>query len=175
MATQIKKSAKAGKTKKGPSAVRIKLEKDLKGLVGKINDEGLVFLLKQAHVILHNMQVDMINQDIVDLESSKKRGKPQKAVKEDSRPLAEIKPATDNKSFIIVMNNARKIFSLQEMKSLVAICEAAKSGTDGASRLYSWFTQNRKDVLGDVGIGNARHPLLVVLYDLVKRSYKTGR
>jgi hypothetical protein len=170
-----KKSAKAASQKKGSSAQRARLERELKAYVAKIDEEGLIFLLKQAHVILHNMEVDKINREIVELEGTKQKGKSKTAGTVVSRSLVEIKPSSDNKSFIIVFDNSRKIFDLQEMRRIVAICQAARSDIDASSRLYAWFSQNRKDVLGDVGIGSARHPVLPELYRLVKRTYTTGK
>jgi hypothetical protein len=164
-----------GKSKKGASPARARLEKELKERTAKIDDQGLIFLLKQAQVILHNMQVDKINTEIDKFESSKKKGKFEKEVKEVARASAEVKPSSDGKSFIIVMNNARKIFNLPEMRKIVGICEIARSDVDASARLYSWFHQNRRDVLGDAGIGNPRNPVLSVLYKIIKSKYKTKK
>jgi hypothetical protein len=167
--------AMANKPKKAANPQRVRLEKELKAQISKIDNEGLIFLLKQVQTILHNMQVDKINKEIDKFESTGQKGKSGKAVKEVIRTAAEVKPQADGKSFIIILNNARKIFSLAEMRKLVSICEFAKSEGDASSRLYSWFSQNRGDVIGDVGIGNPRNPVLAELYKAVKSKYKTKK
>ncbi len=164
-----------GGKKKSASQERARLEKELKAKIAKIDDEGLVFLLKQAHVILHNLEVDKINREIDRFESTRKKEKPGKVVKGATVAAAEIKPGADGKSFIIVLNNARKIFNLPEMRKMVAICEYARGESDASAKLYSWFSQNRGDVLGDAGIGNPRNPTLALLYKVIKSKYKTKK
>jgi hypothetical protein len=172
--TSASKSAKS-KTQAKQSPQRIKLKKELVNYIDRIDDEGLIFLLKQAHVLIHNIEVDKINREIVELESVRSKSKKPAAQKQAASSAVDIKPSSDNKTFIIVINNARKIFSLDEMRSLVGISNAATSDADGSARLYRWFSQNRGDVLGDAGIGSPGNPVLALLYRLVKKTYKVKK
>jgi hypothetical protein len=171
------KPAASIKAARGSNSRRLELEKELIGYIKKVNEEGLIFLLKQAHVISHNMEVDKINDRIVEYEGSKARNKDKtgKPVPRTTGYSVEIKGEPEKKSFIIVFDKARKIFNLQEMRSIVKICENSSGDKDASVKLYRWFLTNRQDVLGDTGIGSAGHPILPVLYSTVKKTYRSKR
>ncbi len=88
-----------------------------------------------------------------------------------NKTTIDVKEADDGSSFIIIINNARNFFALDEMRKLVAICHAAESETDAARRLYNWFTQYRKDVLVDTDIGGAGDQALFTMYRFIKGKY----
>ena len=177
--TNTGKSPSAGKQpvkeakKKGGQ--RDRLEKELKDLLGGIDEEGLLFLLKQANVIIHNMQIDKLNREIVEYET-KKRGSASKkkkpAGKTSGSGSASIEELPNKKSFFITMNNVRKIYSLDEMRSLVSICHASDSAGEASERLYRWLRQNRGDVFTDGSLKGPADPALEVLYKLIIKSYK---
>ncbi|MBN2534065.1 MAG: hypothetical protein JXB88_14340 [Spirochaetales bacterium] len=154
---------------------REKLEKELKGLLKKIDAEGLIFLLKQARVMIHNVQVDKINREIVEYESKRKTKTGGKSIKPTkSRAAAvEIEEINQGKSFFIRLNNARKIFNLDEMRSLVSICHGADDEIQAGMRIYRWLKSNRIDVLSDCNIAGNGDPHLAVLYKMIISKYKT--
>lgn len=171
--TVKKKTAKTKTAKK--ASQRERLEKELKGLLKKLDEEGLIFLLKQAQVMIHNMQVDKINREIVEYESKRKTktgGKSSKTVNRKAGAV-QIDEINQGKSFFIRLKDARKIFNLDEMRSLVKICHGAGDKIQAAVRLYRWFKRNRIDVLSDCHIAGDGDPYLALLYNTIKNTYQT--
>ena len=165
--------------KKTPKRVsqRDRLEKELKGLLKKVDEQGLLFLLKQAQVIIHNLQVDKINKEIVVYESKKKtiaKGKSNKVRKEKTTGVC-IEEINQGKSFFITLKNARKIFDLAEMRSLVKICHGAGDSVQAGIRLYRWFARNRKDVLSDCAIAGNADPYIILLYNTIIKTYEVKK
>jgi hypothetical protein len=173
--TAMAKSTKKPVSKKSTRQVsqRTRMEKELKDLLKKIDEEGLIFLLKQANIIVHNMQVDKLNKEIVEYERKKGKkttsNKQQKYIK--STGSAMIEETGGGKSFIITLNGTRKIFSLPEMKKIVHICHAAGNRLHACRQLYNWFYRNRTDVFADGGISGAGDPALAMLYSTIVKTY----
>jgi hypothetical protein len=74
-------------------------------------------------------------------------------------------------SFVIVINRARNFFDINEMRSLVQMCHAARNEVDAAVRMYTWFQGRRKDVLIDTEIVNAADPALKTIYHYLVTHY----
>ena len=152
---------------KKPSS-RKKLEQDLIRMIRDVDEEGLIFLTKQAHVILHNMQVDRINQDIEDLERTKPMAK---AAKSTSGGV-DIVESGGETSFVLVIQSARKILAVEELRNLVSICYDSADADTAAARIYTWLSRERRDILLDADIQRKSHPALISLYELIKARYK---
>ena len=163
------KSVKVPKKKPSKQATpRERLEQELIGMIEQIDEEGLVFLARQAHVLIHNRQVDNINRAVDELQQDRTEATERKV------PAAAAVRIEDagGKAFIMVIEGARKMLSLEEMRSLVKICYAAEDASDGAGRLFNWLSKDRKDVLIDAAIGRRAHPALEALYKYIKSQYK---
>jgi hypothetical protein len=173
MAKSTKKSVSKKSTRQ--SYQRNRLEKELKDLLKKIDEEGLIFLLKQANIIIHNMQVDKLNKEIIEYESKKRKktrsGKQKIQTKIAGSPMIE--EAGGGKSFIITLNGTRKIFSIAEMRKIVQICHAAGNRINACRQLYNWFYRNRTDVFADGGLSGAGDPALAMLYRTILKTYNT--
>ncbi len=177
-------SAKGNRSKSGEQALR----KELAGLVQSIDSEGLSFLIKQANILLHNLQVEKINKELHKLSAIDQK------IKKDSRAGGADKAAgkkadkaagktagipvsvdieESGSNFILVMRTSRKFLSLKEMRSLVRVCQAAESGSAAGPRLYRWFSRNRTDVLSDAQISGPADPQLGGIYELIADRYKT--
>jgi hypothetical protein len=74
-------------------------------------------------------------------------------------------------SFIIVINRARNFFDINEMRSLVQMCHAARNEIDATVRMFTWFQGRRKDVLIDTKIDNAIDPALKTIYHYLVTHY----
>ncbi len=161
---------------------RDRLRKDLLSLLDQVDDDGLVFLIRQAQTIIHNLQVDRINEDITELNRERAaKGAGRKAgARRGGRPAAP--PAADatvtidegagRSSFIIGIGNTRKAFSLDEMRALARVAQAAANDADGARRLYAWLSRNRRDVLVDMGAGTATHAALLEVHRAIRQRYR---
>ena len=134
-----------------------------------IDEEGLLFLTKQANVLIYNKRVEEINRQAGDIKG--KKAPPQKETKRE-RFTVGVEEKNDGEHFYIILENARIFFNRTEMRSIVKICHAAENETDASQRLYRWFSKNRKDLLIDGGIASSKSPFLANIYKKLISTYK---
>ncbi len=170
-----KKSAAAKSAKSSPKAKgRQKTGRDILAdqlvkLSKDMNEEGLKFLIQQAQVILHNMQVEKINEEMRKLDTMDRvsRKSPELDV-----GRVDIQEAANKNHFILIINRARKFLVLEEMRKLVKICHAAGNEKEASPRLYRWLSENRQDILVDAAVGGSNDPVLGAVYNLIIARYK---
>ncbi len=154
--------------KKKPDPRRAKLEKELKDAIKEVDEEGLLFLLQQADVLIHNARVDRLNRVAQEIRGSKKAAAP--------APVAatgvDIEESEGGKVFFLTLGKSRKVLNLEEMKRIVRICYAAESKSEALRQLYTVFQRERRDILSDARIGSAQHPLLGELFSAVRGRFK---
>ena len=160
---------KSEKPERTPGQQNEKLIKQLNKLIIDLNEEGLRTLIRQTHIMLHNMQVEM---SIQECNKSKKKQKAGEKSLPQNKHTIEVEAADDNRYFILIINYARNFFSLEEMKKLVKICHFSEDESDAAGRLYNWFSKNRKDVLQDTNIEGVTDAALNTIYNFIKTNYK---
>ena len=150
--------------KKEPSE-RDKLLKELRSLIKEVDEEGLAFLIQQARVIQHNMKIDELNREAEKLHQKKTGARPGKEAG------VSIERGSFGRSYILVINNQRKIIDQEEILSLAEIARSAKTENTALDRLYRWIEANRDDILLDAAIepkdGNLR-----ALYSTLKTQFK---
>jgi hypothetical protein len=143
------------------------LIKQLTALLKIVDEDGLLFLIKQAQVFIYNKKVDEQNAEI-------KKGVKITVKKPpfSDKVSMEIKEADDGSSFIFVINRARKFFTREEMRIIVNICNISSDERDAMRRLFTWFKNNRGDVLNDIGIEVSADPALGTIYNYISQRYK---
>ena len=154
------------KAKKSAPSGRAKIEKELKDALGEIDEEGLLFLLRQAQVLIHNTRVDKLNREA---------GTPRvvtAAAPEPDRPAVSIETSNGGKTIFLTLGRSRKVLTPEEMKRIVQICYAAESRSEALRRLFTVLARERKDILADATIGNPDNPLLVGLFEAVRARYR---
>jgi hypothetical protein len=157
------------KGRKKTDTGRAKLEKELREALGEIDEEGLLFLLRQAQVLIYNARVDRINQDAAKL----KGGKAQTVKAAREAPLTvSIEESDNGKSIFLTLGKARKVLTPEEMRQLVRICYAAETKSEALRQLFTVLARERKDILADAMIGNPDNPLLVALFTTVRNTYR---
>jgi hypothetical protein len=138
---------------------------------GQVDEEGLLFLLRQANTLIHNQKVDEVNRELAELSS-----KPGRAVAGGAgrRTGAGVSiDESDNRSAIfLTLGSTRKVLNLPELKQLVRICYAAETKTDALRQLYTVLARERSDILADAGIGNPANPLVEGLFHALRRKYR---
>jgi hypothetical protein len=160
----------AGKTS---SPQRVRLKAMLSGAIEQIDEEGLLFLLRQANVLIHNQKVDEVNRELAALP-----GKPGRAASSGSAAgrgsaaVVAIDESGDRSATFLTLGNVRKVLSLEELKRLVRICYSADSKTDALQQLYRVLAQERSDILKDAGIRSAANPILEGLFYALRRKYR---
>ena len=158
--------------KKGP---RDKLRKELVSLLDQVDDEGLIFLIRQAQTIVRYLQVDRLNQEITELNQRRERalagGRKTRKAATAAEPVT-IDEGSGRTTFIVGIGSTRKVFSLEEMRALARVAQAAEDDADGSRRLYSWLSRNRRDVLVDMSARSAAHPALALMHRAIRKRYK---
>ena len=148
---------------------RDRLEAELREAAGRIDEEGLVFLLEQANVLIHNARVEELRRKRSDSEEAEADAGAQ--LRAPAREAASMEVGADGKTVFITLGTARKVLSAAEAELVVRVCRAAEAEAEASRRLYALFARERRDILSDAGIASAQSPLLGALYRAVmKRS-----
>jgi hypothetical protein len=164
-------------TKKAPGAPseRARMEKELRQAMTEVDEEGLLFLLRQAQVLVHNARIDRLNRET----TAKGRGSaaasraPKPAARDaDSGKAVSFEQAQGGKSIFLTIGGARKVMTNEELKRLVRICYAAETKSDALSQLYRVLSQERNDILFDARIGSAASPLMEQLFHAIRSEYR---
>ncbi len=149
------------------------MERELREAIPQIDDQGLLYLLRQAQVLIHNARVDRLAQD-TGAEAGTGRARKAAAVEppEPERPAVSIEPGGQGKPIFLTLGRARKVLTPEEMKRLVRICYAAETRSEALRQLFTVMARERKDILADALIGNPDHPLLVALFHTIRQTYR---
>jgi hypothetical protein len=144
---------------------RAKLEKELREAIKEVDEEGLLFLLQQAGVLIHNARVERINKVASEIRGSRKPA-PQ------THQGVEIEESDGGKVFFLTIGQSRKVLNLEELKRLVRICYAAETKSDALRQLYTVLSRERRDILSDAHIGSPQSPLIDGLFQAVRAKFK---
>ena len=166
-----KPSGKKVPVKKKTVTQREKYVKELKSMLKDIPEEGLLFMIKQASVLIHNKKVEELNRGGETVKKvSKSPSKTAGKGKVQSGNVT-IEKGTFGKSFIMVLPGARKTFDSGEIAALLKLVSGSKSSSEGAVRIYSWLERNRGDVLVDAGIKNKGAEVLTGMVKCLKKTF----
>lgn len=163
--------------KKKTENQRTRLEKELTEAIKQIDEEGLIFLLQQTQILIHNARVGKLNREIVELEQKKlKSGKakaaPRKAPGAPAAAAVTVDESDNGKAFFLTLGGTRKIMDLEEMRRLVRICYAAETKSDALKQLYTVFARERGDVLADAKISGPASPIIEGLFHAIRSTYQ---
>jgi hypothetical protein len=173
MAKAVKKAASSPKKKStgGGSKERNTLAKELGSLIPKLDEEGLAFLVKQAHVHLYNMQVDALNKTMIKDEARQKTAPKRKVQLADSDFL-DIKLSDSGTSYFLRYSNQWISFAKNEITDIVKIALGDDSDLEIRERLFNWLSRERNDVLYTASIANKFDDRLVSLLTLLRENFK---
>jgi len=158
--------------KKKTENQRTRLEKELTEAIKQIDEEGLIFLLQQIQILIHNTQVDKLNQEIVELEQKKLKSGKAKAAPRKAPAAAAVTIDESDNAFFLTLGGTRKVMNLEEMRRLVRICYAAETKTDALKQLYTVFARERGDVLADAKISGPGSPIIEGLFHAIRSTYQ---
>lgn len=153
---------KAKKNREPADAGRAKLLSELRTAEEELDEQGLLFLLRQAQVLIYNAHVDRIN------ETAEKAPRAAPVESEGVR----IEESPEGKAIFLVIGRTRKILTPEEMRRLVRICYAAETRSEALQRLFTVLVKERKDILADAFIGSPDNPLLARLFTTIRETYK---
>ncbi len=166
-----KSSGSAGGSGAAQSEQRRRLKSRLSEAIEQVDDEGLLFLLRQANVLIHNQKVDEVNQELAEL--SARPGQPKARGSIAERPAAEVsvEESGNRSAFFLTLGNVRKVLNLEELRQLVRICYGAESKTDALQQLYTVLARERSDILHDADIRSSANPLMESLFHALRSKY----
>ncbi len=183
------KKPAAGKAAKAPSrsASHRRLSLELTELLPSLDEEGLSFLVRQAHVHLHNMEVDRLEAEAAELSSRAdavgspaRRGTGRKAgrdvTKDRSSPANfRVERSSSGASYHLISGGKWKMFTEGEMGALVKIAHGPGSAREAGKRLHRWFADERRDAFPDLEIGDERDPKLAELAEFLRARFAVKR
>jgi hypothetical protein len=166
------KSSSKKKTEQTPESI---LRGEIAEVCGLLDEEALIFLKRQADVLLHNSRVEKMRQ---------KASAEAHAGEAENPPPAGTRPApqtvdrsvkierTGGETFNIYVGKKRVFFNRAELRSLTKICHAAGNDAEGGRRLFAWFQKERGDFLIDTEIESPSALELAQLCGLIVNTYK---
>mgnify|MGYP001549631757 CR=1 FL=1 len=167
---KIKKTKKSTKAMQ-PSSQLKELVKKLNNISKTLNEEGLLFLIKQAQVLQHNLEVEKnFTEQKLQLQKNIDEGAVEKKAKINQKPLT-ITESDDSSYFIIEMNTYRSFFTLDEMRKLVKMSHESKNETEATRKMYTWLNRERSDVVRNAGLNSKKDLVLLELYAALIKSY----
>ncbi len=176
-----KKTASRGSNARSASHKR--LSQELAEIIPSLNEEGLAFLVQQAYVHLHNMEVDRLEAEAVSLSSRAEkgtRGSKRPAGKSAGRDVAadrsspanfRVERSSSGASYHLISGGKWKMFSEGEMASLVKIAHGPGSFREIGKRLHHWLADERQDAFPDLEIGDERDPKLAELAEFLRAKF----
>jgi hypothetical protein len=143
---------------------KARLQRLLFDSVAHMDEEGLVFLLRQAHILSSNANTERINREIASFEHDRGPApQPEPAVE----GKASIEMAPDGKSYFLAIGGARKALTREELGGIVRVCLGAVDRDTGVRNLFRALGRERGDILVDAKIPGPQSPHLRALYDIV--------
>ncbi len=161
------------------SASHRRLSLELTELLPGLDEEGLAFLVQQAHVHLHNMAVDRLEAEAVELASgTKTRARGAKGAaghdvtKDRSSPANfRVERSASGASYHLISGGKWKMFSEGEMAALVKIAHGPGSTREVGKRLHRWLADERQDAFPDLEIGDERDPKMAELAEFLRAKF----
>jgi hypothetical protein len=141
-----------------------RLQRLLFDSIAQMDEDGLVFLLRQAHILSSNANTERINREIEAFE--RERG-PAPEPEKDVGGTASIELAPDGKSYFLTIGTARKALTREELGGIVRVCLGAVDRDVGMRNLFRAMGRDRGDILVDAKISGPTNPHLGALYDKV--------
>ena len=164
----------------------------LRGIIPKLDTEGLAFLVEQAAIHLHNMQVDEHNRAVIAAAAKTPAGKSQstkspgvKSTAGKSQGAVKGKPkggrdgyslegTESGSSFYLFCPSDELMFSRNEMAQLVKITGAKGTDLEIRERLYNWFERERRDAFAVIPIADKLDNRLKIIAALIKKNFKVS-
>jgi hypothetical protein len=148
-----------------------RLQRLLFDSIAQMDEDGLVFLLRQAHILSSNANTERINREIEAFERD--RG-PAPEPEKDVGGTAMIELAPDGKSYFLTIGTARKALTREELGGIVRVCLGAVDRDVGMRNLFRAMGRDRGDILVDAKISGPTNPHLGALYDKVLEMKRTS-
>jgi hypothetical protein len=149
------------------------LRGEIADVCGLLDEESLVFLKRQADVLLHNRRVEKLRREALEggVPAGQEEGRDPASLRHPPERGVRIERITDT-AFNIYVGRKRVFFNRDEMRGLARICHAAENSAEGGKRLFAWLKRERMDFLIDTDTESSSSSVLAELCDLIVHTYK---
>ena len=159
-----------------PPSARERLEGELIGMIPELDTEGLLFLVRQAGVLLQNKRVDELNAEIEKaskekMEAHKRAGTTARVGQHVEEITVEIQRSPDSKTFYMIVNGEKHFLTPDEMSSVVKLCFKPERKSDSLRFLFKYMNDERKEILMDHGIASDKHPFFEALFHETRAKF----
>ncbi len=154
-------------------AQRERLEGELAGLIRQVDAEGLIFLIRQAQVLVRNLQVDRINREVEALRGADDASPDPHAPRAagERQTFVDIEEVPGG-LFHLTVGSHRSTMGTPEMREVVRLCYAPETKSDALRGLHAWFDRERRDVLLNANVRGPEHPFFRLLFDAVRARFR---
>lgn len=152
------------------SSIKDGLLKELATVAKELDEEGIGFLIDQANVLKYNKEVDRLNAGMEKRRQLISKSKEQQVTGKVGERTVDIQAAADKSSFILLINNSRKILTREELRTMVSIAHNGE-----LAELFRWLKRERADILTDSAIKNKNDRALALISELLVSRYKVKK
>ena len=158
---------------KGESAEHKKLADELISFIPLLDEEGLSFLVSQACIHLHNMEIDRQEKADATADEAESTGtKKANASRDDTGPANfRIERSSSGSSYHIISGGKWKMYNEGEMMRIVTIVSSADPLIEVTERLHNWFMEERPDTFADLEIGDNHDPKMQELVLFLRKKF----
>ncbi len=149
-------------------------------MLPEIDAEGLLFLIRQANVLLHNKRVDELNAETERLnkhgkEARKKAGTTARVGQTVEEITVEIQKSPDAKTYYVIVDEQKHFFTAEEMGAVVKLCFKPERKSEALRYLHQFMNNERREVLMDHGVSTEKHPFFEALFYEVRSKFTLDR
>lgn len=175
---------------KAQSAEHKKLAAELISFIPSLDEEGLSFLVSQAYIHLHNMEIDRQEAEYAaaDAEAAEAEavgiGKTGKSVKpvagtkkagaagtDQSPANFRIERSSSGSSYHIISGGKWKMYNEGEMMRIVTIVSSGDPLLEVTERLHTWLMDERPDTFADLELGDHHDPKMQELVLFLRKKF----
>ena len=159
----------AEKKQSKTSTERDKLATELKNLVRELDSESLIFLIRQANILLHNKRVDELNAkaDAAANPTKKKERKAGTTARVNllsNEITVEVQQSADRKNYYLIIDGRKHFLDPPEMEKVVKLCFKPDRKSAAIKYLFQFLDNERKEILMDHDINSPKHPFFEALF-----------
>lgn len=164
----------AAKARRGAEAAaaeeKAALLKELRSLLPRLDAEGLEFLIEQARVHLHNMEVERFE--------NAREERRDRAVARDrgagpaERATLAIERSASGSSYYVSDRDGSSMLNSAEMLALVRIVHGRDSDTEAGRALGAWLEKERRDVLNELFAPSPTGATLAGFAALIRKTFR---
>lgn len=172
-ASPAKKDLSAKKAPPAKKTAHDVLATELRSMIKDLDEEGLSFLLEQARVHLHNMNVTRLEKELSAASRSGIKSSAGAGPRTGKIPAADfrIERSPSGATYHIISGGNWKMFTDEEMLAMVKIAQSKDTLLEVSHRLWDWLDRERSDVFEDLALEDHHDPRTKDLVKLLRKKF----